>query len=381
MQKKPNGLGRGLGALLNSDTAKTQNNTPIAAINTALNSQQLKNKDQQTTVQNSLTTSVQRVPATPFTAAPEKAANLGSTSPVPGIPSIAQLQTADLPEYQNQLTKTQKTAQSVLELSPKQLSPLIDQPRTEFYSSTLDELAVSIKNYGILQPIVIAPTNQTDQYTIIAGERRWRAAQIAGLEKVPCVIRQPSDHSSLELALIENIQREELSPLDEARAFSKLIDEHSYTQDTLANKVGKDRATIANSLRLLSLPPEILADLQAKALTAGHARALCSLDEKKMQLKVRDMIISKKLSVRQTEDIVKELKKDRDSNEPTGSQQLSPDLRHLCDQFKGHLGTKVRITGTAERGRIEISYYTFEDLERISELMLSPGLNPRRLMT
>jgi ParB family chromosome partitioning protein len=266
----------------------------------------------------------------------------------------------------------------VLLISTSQLSPLVDQPRTEFYSSTLDELAVSIKNYGILQPIVVAPTDQQGNYTIIAGERRWRAAQLAGLETVPCILRQPTEHSSLELALIENIQREELSSLDEARAFSRLIDEHSYTQDTLASKVGKDRATIANSLRLLSLPPEILADLQAKVLTAGHARALCSLDEKKMQLKVRDMIVSKKLSVRQTEDIVKELKKDRDSNEPAGTSQLSPDLRHLCDQFKGHLGTKVRISGTAERGKIEISYYTFEDLERIAELMLSPGLNPRR---
>jgi ParB family chromosome partitioning protein len=225
---------------------------------------------------------------------------------------------------------------------------------------------------------VVTQTEADGAYTIIAGERRWRAAQIAGLETVPCVLRQPREHSTLELALIENIQREELSALDEARAFSRLLDEHSYTQDTLASKVGKDRATIANSLRLLSLPPEILADIQSKALTAGHARALCSLDEKKLQLKVRDMIVSKKLSVRQTEDVVKELKKDRDAIEAPAKSQLSPDLRYLCDQFKGHLGTKVRISGDSDRGKIEISYYTFEDLERIAELMLSKGLNPRR---
>jgi ParB family chromosome partitioning protein len=379
MQKKPNGLGRGLGALLNPDTSKSQSSTPIAAINNALQNH-LNNTEQQVAttnhpVQNSTETSAKNFSANEKLSVTQKPA--GSTS----VMGMGNIKTADLPEYQAQGSRELKTGQSVLELSPAQLTPLVDQPRTEFYSSTLDELAVSIKNYGILQPIVIAPTKDADKYTIIAGERRWRAAQIAGLNKVPCVVRQPTEHSSLELALIENIQREELSPLDEARAFSKLIDEHAYTQDTLANKVGKDRATIANSLRLLSLPAEILTDLQAKSLTAGHARALCSLDEKKMQLKVRDMIISKKLSVRQTEDIVKELKKDRDSNEPTGSQQLSPDLRHLCDQFKGHLGTKVRITGTAERGRIEISYFTFEDLERIAELMLSPGLNPRRLMT
>ena len=121
-----------------------------------------------------------------------------------------------------------------------------------------------------------------------------------------------------------------------------------------------------------------MADLQAKIITAGHARAICSLDEKKLQLKVRDMIVSKKLSVRQTEDVVKELKKNRDAVETGPKQQLSQDLRQLCDQFKGHLGTKVRISGDADRGKIEISYYTFEDLERIAELMLSPGINPRR---
>jgi ParB family chromosome partitioning protein len=379
MQKKPNGLGRGLGALLNADASKPNANTPIAAINNVLNNQSngnvAKTEDdiQGSKPNTDVSPKSSSLAAKPSAENPKTIAN-----PLAGMNT---LKTSDLPDLQKRTQASQSAGQQVLELSPLQLTPLVDQPRTEFYSSTLDELAVSIKSYGILQPIVIAPTTEPDKFTIIAGERRWRAAQIAGLSKVPCVIRQPSEHSSLELALIENIQREELSPLDEARAFSRLIDEHSYTQDTLANKVGKDRATVANSLRLLSLPPEILTDLQAKALTAGHARALCSLDEKKMQLKVRDMIISKKLSVRQTEDIVKELKKDRDANEPSGSPQLSPDLRHLCDQFKGHLGTKVRITGTADRGRIEISYYTFEDLERIAELMLSPALNPRRLMT
>ncbi|NBX16033.1 MAG: ParB/RepB/Spo0J family partition protein [Proteobacteria bacterium] len=379
MQKKPNGLGRGLGALLNADASKPNTNTPIAAINNVLSNQNNANVAKaEDNIQGSKPNTDVSPKSPALAAKPTGETPNAIANPLAGMNT---LKTSDLPDLQKRTQASQSAGQQVLELSPLQLTPLVDQPRTEFYSSTLDELAVSIKSYGILQPIVIAPTTEPDKFTIIAGERRWRAAQIAGLSKVPCVIRQPSEHSSLELALIENIQREELSPLDEARAFSRLIDEHSYTQDTLANKVGKDRATVANSLRLLSLPAEILTDLQAKALTAGHARALCSLDEKKMQLKVRDMIISKKLSVRQTEDIVKELKKDRDANEPSGSPQLSPDLRHLCDQFKGHLGTKVRITGTADRGRIEISYYTFEDLERIAELMLSPALNPRRLMT
>lgn len=371
MQKKPNGLGRGLGALLNPDLAKAPTNSLVGKIPAHIQEPLTQNSNESTLKEKEQVKAV--LPKT-------GRASLEIPTPPTQKPTLQDLKTADLVEQQTIAETTKPNPQAILELAPTQLTPLVDQPRTEFYSSTLDELAVSIKSYGILQPLVVAPTSTPGHFTIIAGERRWRAAQLAGLEKVPCVVRKPTEHSSLELALIENIQREELSPLDEARAFSRLIDEHSYTQDTLASKVGKDRATIANSMRLLSLPVEILNDLQAKVLTAGHARALCSLDEKKMQLKVRDMVVSKKLSVRQTEDIVKELKKDRDAKEPNAVPQLSPDLRHLCDQFKGHLGTKVRISGTADRGKIEISYYTFEDLERIAELMLSPGLNPRRPM-
>lgn len=358
MQKKPNGLGRGLGALLNPELLNAQ----PATVNPTLREQALRAAEAE--AQNK---------ATPPKTTPKILENRPVNAATPA-PTLENLRTQDL------VIKDAQGEQKVMHLNVTALRPLKDQPRTEFYSSTLDELAISIKNYGIIQPLVVSQTDSAGTFTIIAGERRWRAAQIAGLDTVPCVLRQPKEHSALELALIENIQREELSALDEARAFSRLIDEHSYTQDTLASKVGKDRATIANSLRLLGLPPEILADLQSKALTAGHARALCSLDEKKLQLKVRDMIVSKKLSVRQTEDVVKELKKDRTAGDVPAKVQLSPDLRYLCDQFKGHLGTKVRITGDADRGKIEISYYTFEDLERIAELMLSKGINPRRPM-
>ncbi|NBO37160.1 ParB/RepB/Spo0J family partition protein [bacterium] len=363
MQKKPQGLGRGLGALLNPDLLKA----PPTRVKSDLTITDHNLASEADSENRSVAAKPQKI--------------IGATTPLPTTTQAhVPKQTLNTLKTQDLVSHSAASQQSVLELSVQNLKPLTDQPRTEFFSTTLDELATSIKSYGILQPLVVAPAEQEGRFTIIAGERRWRAAQIAGLEKVPCVLRKPSEHSSLELALIENIQREELSPLDEARAFSRLLDEHSYTQDTLAAKVGKDRATIANSLRLLGLPAELLTDLQAKVLTAGHARALCSLDEKKLQLKVRDMIVSKKLSVRQTEDIVKELKKDRDSADTTAQPQLSPDLRHLCDQFKGHLGTKVRITGTADRGKIEISYYTFEDLERIAELMLAPGLNARRPM-
>lgn len=358
MQKKPNGLGRGLGALLNPELLKPNQQTM----------DQLPAALRRSTPEDKATDS--NAPNTKADQKNHQTKAIAAETPI--APTIETVTTKDL------VPTSFLDDNRVVDLATNLLSPLKDQPRTEFYSSTLDELATSIKTYGILQPLIISHDDVTNRFTIIAGERRWRAAQIAGMDTVPCLIRKKGEHNSLELALIENIQREELSPLDEARAFSKLLDEHSYTQDTLATKVGKDRATIANSLRLLSLPPELLTDLQAKTITAGHARALCSLDEKKLQLKVRDMIVSKKLSVRQTEDVVKELKKDREFNDPTSKSQMSPDLRHLCDQFKGHLGTKVRITGTSDRGKIEISYYTFEDLERIAELMLAQGLNARR---
>ncbi|MEY4063810.1 MAG: hypothetical protein RIR26_18, partial [Pseudomonadota bacterium] len=308
MQKKPNGLGRGLGALLNPELIKSSQAQAMAETPSRRESE--------------------NQPDIAPASRPEKApVQKQDNKNNPGTASST-LGTLRTTHY---LQKQVEEERRVLQLSIAELKPLNEQPRTEFYSSTLDELATSIKSYGILQPLVVTPSlDSATGYTIIAGERRWRAAQLAGLTHVPCVERQATEHSSLELALIENIQREELSALDEARAFSRLIDEHSYTQDTLAAKVGKDRATIANSLRLLGLPSEILSDLQTKSISAGHARALCSLDEKKLQLKVRDMIVSKKLSVRQTEDIVKELKRDRDAIEPTSKPSLAPDLRHLC---------------------------------------------------
>jgi ParB family chromosome partitioning protein len=263
----------------------------------------------------------------------------------------------------------------VLQLEVEQLFAMENQPRQNFDDISLAELASSIQTYGIIQPLVVSEES-AGKYKIIAGERRWRAAKLCGLAKVPCLTRVPSKHSALEVALIENIQREELNPIDEAIAYKRLLDEHNYQQDALAKKLGKERSTVANALRLLSLPQEILDDVQAKRLTAGHARALCALDDKKLQLKARGIVLGKRLSVRQTEELVKSLKKGK-LGQKALKDSLPPDLRHLCDQFKGHLGTKVKISGAAEKGKIEISYYTLEDLERIAELVLGNPLMPR----
>jgi ParB family chromosome partitioning protein len=245
------------------------------------------------------------------------------------------------------------------------LHPCENQPRRTFYQNSLEELAQSICHYGMLQPIIVFVSEQ-GRITIVAGERRWRAAKIAGLEYVPCLVQDVRNQNQFEIALIENIQREELSPFEEAQSLKKLIEEHHYTQETLAKKIGKSREAVSNLLRLLVLPQAILIDLHNKVITTGHARALCAFENEQLQIKAHSLVVKKKLSVRQTEDLIKSLK----SNKSALNDSISPDLRYICDQFKGYLGTKVKITGDQNKGKIEISYYTFDDLERISDLIL-----------
>ena len=247
------------------------------------------------------------------------------------------------------------------------LTPMKNQPRTSFNEESIEELAQSIRNFGILQPLIVT-YNQNQELILIAGERRWRAAKIAGLNEVPCIFRNIEEHSQLEMALIENIQREDLSPLDESLSLQQLLEDHQFTHENLAKRIGKSRSSITNSIRILQLPEKIKEDLHTKQITAGHAKALAALSDKKLQLKAHQIIINKKLSVKQTEDLVRQMKKEK---APTKLQDLiSPDLRYVCDQFKGHLGTKVKIAGDTNQGKIEISYYTLDDLERISELIL-----------
>lgn len=346
MQKKTSSLGRGLGALLSSQSTQEDVESPSAT-------------QSEVAVPEPYSDHFQRMERKfGFVAEP--------TAPVTNLSASAG-PSHYAPEPESHL--------SVREIPVTELTPMKNQPRQNFSDETIAELAQSIRTYGILQPLIVS-LEASGKKTIVAGERRWRAAKLAGLATVPCLVRKPEVHSELEIALIENIQREELSPVDEARTLQRLLEEHSYTQETLASKIGKERSTITNTLRLLSLPAEILEDLQHRRLSAGHARAICALDDKKLQLRVRDTILSKKLSVRQTEDLIKGLKKGKE--EPKAlTDTLSPDMRHLCDQFKGHLGTKVRISGGSDKGRIEISYYTLEDLERITELVLGDPLAAR----
>jgi ParB family chromosome partitioning protein len=233
------------------------------------------------------------------------------------------------------------------------------QPRKSFDPVTLDELARSIKSSGIIQPVVVRKA-VGGGWQLIAGERRWRAAQMAGLEKIPAVVREVSDAESLELALVENLLREDLNPLEEAQAYQQVLAEFGWTQEQLAERIGKDRSTIANSLRLLRLPGLIQEDLRAGRLTMGHARALLSLSAPEEQLKLREEILAHSWSVRATEEGVEKRRA-----VPSPARRRSVEIVALEEAIQRSLVTRVRIVGSDRRGRIEITYANPEELERL----------------
>lgn len=252
----------------------------------------------------------------------------------------------------------------LVEVPLEEISPNVFQPRKRFDDRKLKELAASMKAHGVLSPVILRQVK--GGYELVAGERRVRAAKLAGLKGVPALIREVSDAGMLELALIENIQREDLNPLEEAEVYRRLIEEFGLTQEELAERVGRDRSSIANALRLLRLPKRIQEDLALGVLTEGHARALLGLQRERDQLKARDQIVKGGLSVRATEALVRRLK------EPRGlaGARTDPDLRALEEAFQEALGTKVRITKKGKGGVIEVEYYSQEDLERLYELIV-----------
>jgi ParB family transcriptional regulator, chromosome partitioning protein len=237
------------------------------------------------------------------------------------------------------------------------------QPRKSFDNSALQDLSASLKRSGVLQPVVVRRHGQ--QFQIVVGERRWRAAQMAGLTHIPAVVREVTDAETLELALVENLLREDLNPMEEAEAYERLLTEFSWTQEELGQRVGRDRSSVANCLRLLKLPELIQADLRAGRLTMGHARALLSLPSTADQLKLREQILAHSWSVRATEEGVQ--RKQRITPRRMG--RRSADLAALEDALRQALATRVRLVGNERAGRIEIVYTSAEDLERLSELI------------
>ncbi|KMZ43506.1 MULTISPECIES: ParB/RepB/Spo0J family partition protein [Bacillales] len=256
--------------------------------------------------------------------------------------------------------------EQVKEVSINEIRPNPYQPRKEFEQSAIEELAQSIKEHGIIQPLIVRKSIKG--YELVAGERRLRAAKLAGLKEVPVVVKAYTDQQLMEIALIENLQRENLNPLEEAEAYDKLISHHDYTQEQLAQKIGKSRPHVANMLRLLQLPEKIRKMVSAAELSMGHSRALLGVTDKKVQLQLANDVVEKGLSVRQLEELVKQLNVSRETKKKKSAKN-EPVLIEMEERLRSRFGTSVKIKKGSKRGKIEIDFYSQEDLERIIEML------------
>jgi ParB family transcriptional regulator, chromosome partitioning protein len=251
-----------------------------------------------------------------------------------------------------------------IEIATSRIRPNPHQPRKRFDPESLATLTASIAEHGVLQPILVTET--IDGYQLVAGERRLRAAQAAGLERIPAVVRQLADRHQLELALIENLQREDLDPLETADAYRQLIEEFGFSQDDLATRVGRARSTVANTLRLLDLAPGVRAAIGDGRLTEGHGRALGGLATE-IQDRVLDSVIGQELSVRQTEELVRRLREPKPQPAEPSARNSDPDLERVEEDLRRALGTKVSLARSRRGGRITIEYYSDEELGRLYE--------------
>lgn len=253
-----------------------------------------------------------------------------------------------------------------------EIEPNRSQPRQNFDEEALQELADSIKLHGIIQPLIVQKNN--DYYQIIAGERRWRAARLAGLNEIPVIIKDYSPMESIEIALIENIQREDLNPIEEATAFQKLIDDFGLKQEEAAEKVSKSRTAVTNALRLLKLDDRVKQMIIDEMISSGHGRALLALTDKDMQYTIAMKIFDNKLSVRETERLVKNILSERPVTKKKIDPQIEMVYHEIEDKIKSIIGSKVSINAkSSKKGKIEIEYYSEEDLERIVSLLESIG--------
>ena len=255
---------------------------------------------------------------------------------------------------------------SVMRLPIESIRRDSGQPRKVFDEVRLKELAESIRAQGLIQPVLVR--KDAEGYRLIAGERRWRAAQLAGLQEIPSIVREASDAQAFELALVENLQRADLNPIEEAEGYRRLIDEFSLTQEQVSHKVGKDRSSVANALRLLGLPEEVKDMLSDGALDMGHARALLGVSKPGQLLPLARRVAAEKMSVRQTEQLARQHKGtgvDRKKREDKSSAQA----RQVVEDLQRALGTKVRLSDRAGKGTIEIDFFSYEDLDRLLALL------------
>ncbi|MBP3432011.1 MAG: ParB/RepB/Spo0J family partition protein [Clostridia bacterium] len=267
--------------------------------------------------------------------------------------------------YKN-ITSEKKTSNGVLEIEITKIKPNPNQPRKNFDEDALNDLASSIKVHGIVQPIVL---NQqpNGEYLIIAGERRWRAANLCGLKTVPAVIKNYTEKQIKEISIIENLQREDLNPIEAARAIKQLMDEYGLTQEVVSERIGKSRSNVANTLRLLSLYPDVVDLVEKGKLSSGHARCLVVIEDQKEQIRLAQVAVSKNLSVRELEKVVKNYT--NPTKKVVVKEEQSLELKELINQMQKTFATKVSAIGNDSKGRIYIDYYSRDDLDRISELL------------
>ena len=256
------------------------------------------------------------------------------------------------------------SAEGVRQIELSRIDPSPHQSRRHFHPERMAELAESIKLHGVVQPVVVRPNGQ--RYVLIAGERRWRACALAGITTVPAIVRDVPSNELPELTLIENIQREDLNPIEMAEAMANLGREHSLSHEQIASRTGKDRATVTNALRLLKLPDEVRRRVASGELSMGHARALLALPDEASQKALAARIVAQGLSVRQTE----ALTKSRRSRKPKPIAVQDPNIRAAVQEMERALGTRVRMVGKGKRGKIEIEYYSQQDLDRIYSVIV-----------
>lgn len=263
--------------------------------------------------------------------------------------------------------KSKTTTNDVTELQVSKIFPNPNQPRKNFDEDALKELASSIEIHGIIQPIVVNKTDD-DNYMIIAGERRWRAAKIAGLTSVPVVIKNYTEKQIKEISIIENLQREDLNPIEAARAIKQLMDEYNLTQETVSDRIGKSRSNVANTLRLLTLYPDVIKMIEDGKLSSGHARSLVVVDDVTQQIKFAKQAADGKMSVRELEKAVKNYI-NPPKTQPTKVQEQSLELKELINDMQRVFATKVSAIGNDNKGRIYIDYYSRDDLDRLADMI------------
>lgn len=265
----------------------------------------------------------------------------------------------------DEIEKKQKKDNNEMLISINLIKSNENQPRKAFDSEKIAELAESIKHHGIVQPIIIR--KDVDDYIIVAGERRWRAAKLLGLKEVPAVIMELSDKQVLEISLIENIQRENLNPIEEAIAYKQLLTEFNLTQDELSKRIGKSRVSITNTMRLMNLNENVQQYIIEGVISEGHGRVLLSISDSNVQYEIAQKVIDEKLSVRELEATVKSL--NHEKNDIVKTREINPYYKDLTNKLQNYFGTKVNINSKNNKGKIQIEYYSEEDLQRILEII------------